>query len=141
MIDHHSGFLRTPQGDQVRWHYHITPRHTFGNNEATMGWLGYLPPGLDHLTDPGWQILMALGWASGWLEWQGQRHAFANAPAYAEKNWGNAFPRRWFWLQANAFPSEPDLALTCGGGVRDFLGRSQTVALISLHWHNQHLCF
>ncbi len=141
MADHHSGFLTTPQGDRVRWQYQITPRYTFGTHEATMGWLGYLPPGLDRLTDPGWQILMALGWASGWFEWQGQRYTFERAPAYAEKNWGNAFPSRWFWLQANAFSAEPDLALTCAGGVRDLLGRAQTVALISIHWQGRHICF
>lgn len=34
----------------------------------------------------------------GWIEWDGKRFEFQNAPSYSEKNWGGAFPRKWFWV-------------------------------------------
>jgi tocopherol cyclase len=66
---------------------------------------------------------MAHGLATGWIDWNGKRYDFTNAPAYGEKNWGRAFPQKWFWLNCNGFNNEPDLALTqvvagekcCGG--------------------------
>lgn len=35
---------------------------------------------------------------SGWIEWDGERFEFENAPSYSEKNWGGGFPRRWYWV-------------------------------------------
>jgi len=35
---------------------------------------------------------------SGWIEWDGERIEFENAPSYSEKNWGGGFPRKWFWV-------------------------------------------
>lgn len=63
----------------------------------------------------GAQILMAQGRATGWIEWGGKRYDFADAPSYAEKNWGGGFPSRWFWVQCEAFDDEPDAALTSVG--------------------------
>ncbi len=50
-----------------------------------------------------YQVLMAEGLATGWLEWGGQRYDFVDAPAYAEKNWGGGFPSKWCWVQCNSF--------------------------------------
>lgn len=36
----------------------------------------------------------------GWIEWDGERFEFENAPSYSEKNWGGAFPRKWFWVSS-----------------------------------------
>ena len=60
---------------------------------------------------------MALGSASGWIEWDGKMHKFENAPAYAEKNWGGGFPKKWFWIQCDQFqtPSDTKVALTIAG--------------------------
>jgi len=52
---------------------------------------------------------MAHGLATGWIEWNGKRYEFTNAPAYSEKKLG-AFPQKWFWLNCNSFDGEPDLA-------------------------------
>jgi tocopherol cyclase len=93
-----------------------------------MGAWSYLP-----IFEPGWQILMSHGLASGWVEWRGRRFEFEQAPAYAEKNWGQSFPRRWFWIQCNAFPNHSGLSLTCAGAERQVLTRPEEVALISLH--------
>lgn len=80
---------------------------------------------------------MAHGTATGWAEWQGQRYTFENAPAYAEKNWGGAFPERWFWIQGNAFPDVPDLTVTAAGGLRQVLGRQEAVGLVGIHFRGQ----
>lgn len=76
---------------------------------------------------------MAHGLATGWIEWQGQRYEFTQAPAYGEKNWGGAFPQKWFWLNCNAFNGTPELALTAGGGRRQVLGWMESVAMIGIH--------
>lgn len=35
---------------------------------------------------------------AGWIDWDGERFEFENAPSYSEKNWGGGFPRKWFWV-------------------------------------------
>jgi tocopherol cyclase len=119
-------------GAIARWDYTIQPIYGWGSPDKpqlpTAGWFSYLP-----IFEPGWQVLMAHGLATGWAEWQGQRYEFERAPAYAEKNWGGAFPERWFWMQCNAFEDMPDLAVTAAGGLRQVLGRSETVGLIGVH--------
>ncbi|MGD1859942.1 MAG: tocopherol cyclase family protein [Leptolyngbyaceae cyanobacterium] len=120
-------------GAIARWDYAIEPVYGWGAAHqtplATAGWLSYLP-----ILEPGWQVLMAHGLATGWAEWQGQRYEFHQAPTYVEKNWGGAFPQRWFWMQANAFESSPDLTITAVGGQRQVLNRSETVGLVGLHF-------
>lgn len=127
------GFIRDP-GDRsyCRWYYEIEPIYGWGDpsrpQQATAGWLSYLP-----IFEPGWQILMAYGLATGWIDWNGQRYEFSHAPAYSEKNWGRSFPQKWFWLNCNSFIGEPDLALTAGGGRRKVLGWMESVGLIGIH--------
>lgn len=133
---YHQGTLQDPvTGDVVRWQYDTTPVYGWGPpqqpQKATAGWLSYFP-----IFEPGWQILMAHGHATGWIEWQGHRYTFEHAPAYAEKNWGGAFPTKWFWLQCNAFEQAPNLALTAAGGIRQVLNQQESVALAGLHDQN-----
>ncbi|MFW6296239.1 MAG: tocopherol cyclase family protein [Halothece sp.] len=120
-------------GEICRWCYSIKPIYGWGephhSQKATAGLLSFFP-----IFEPGWQILMAHGLASGWIEWKGKRYEFTNAPAYSEKNWGGAFPQKWFWVNCNAFNSESDLALTAGGGRRGVLWWMESVALICLHY-------
>jgi tocopherol cyclase len=129
----HQGCLQAADtGAIARWRYTIQPHYGWGPRQGTQrptaGWLSYLP-----IFEPGWQVLMAHGWASGWLDWQGQRYDFHQVPTYGEKNWGGAFPQKWFWIQANCFADCPDLALTAAGGQRQVLGQSETVGLIGIH--------
>ena len=67
--------------------------------KATAGWLAALP-----VFEPHWQVLMAKGKATGWIEWgeDGKRYEFEGVPAYAEKNWGGSFPSKWWWVQCDA---------------------------------------
>ena len=133
----HQGALHDPgTGSQARWQYEIKPVYGWGNQnepqQSTAGWLSSFP-----IFEPGWQILMAHGLATGWIEWNGQRYDFTNAPAYGEKNWGRSFPQKWFWLNCNGFDESPDIALTAGGGRRGVLWWMESVAMIGLHYQGK----
>jgi tocopherol cyclase len=127
------GYISDPgtQND-CRWLYKIEPIYGWGNpalpQQSTAGWLSYF-----QIFEPGWQILMAHGLASGWIDWNGDRYEFTDAPAYAEKNWGRSFPQKWFWFNCNSFTNETDLALTAGGGRRKVLWWMESVAMIGIH--------
>lgn len=129
----HQGKLTDPRHNEcVEWHYTIHPVYGWGSphqpQQSTAGWLSQF-----QIFEPGWQILMAHGLASGWIQWKGEIYTFEEAPAYAEKNWGGAFPQKWFWLNCNAFDHEPDLALTAGGGRRAVLWWMEEVAMVGIH--------
>ncbi|MEO0646559.1 MAG: tocopherol cyclase family protein [Cyanobacteria bacterium J06650_10] len=133
----HVGKLRSPLGKTAaEWDYTIEPVMSWGSAsseaKATAGWLSYLP-----VFEPGWQVLMAHGLASGHVCWQGKHYAFEKVPAYAEKNWGGAFPSKWFWVQCNAFADVPNLSVTAAGGVRDVLTWQENVGLIGIHYQDQ----
>ncbi|HEY9626390.1 MAG TPA: tocopherol cyclase family protein [Coleofasciculaceae cyanobacterium] len=133
----HQGKLADPgTGQTARWQYQIRPVYGWGDQagvqQSTAGILSQL-----QIFEPGWQILMAHGLATGWIEWNGQRYDFCDAPAYGEKNWGGAFPQKWFWLNCNAFVDQPDLALTAGGGRRGVLGWMESVAMIGIHYEGK----
>ncbi len=134
---HHRGYLRDPGSGRIaRWDYALEPVYGWGHpaepQQSTAGWLSQW-----QIFEPGWQILMAHGWATGWIEWGGDRYELNQAPAYSEKNWGGAFPKKWFWLNCNCFAGEPDLALTAGGGLRSVLGLEEAVAMVGIHYRGQ----
>ncbi|NET39621.1 MAG: tocopherol cyclase, partial [Cyanothece sp. SIO1E1] len=133
----HQGKLKDPgSGALARWQYKTEPIYGWGHandpQQSTAGWLSQF-----QIFEPGWQILMAHGRSTGWIEWQGQRYEFTDVPAYHEKNWGGAFPQKWFWFNCNAFDAEPDLALTAGGGRRQVLGWRESVAMVGIHYRGQ----
>jgi tocopherol cyclase len=123
-------------GNYCRWQYEIQPVYAWGNKDSiqqsTAGLLSFLP-----IFEPGWQILMAHGLASGWIDWNGKISEFNSAPAYGEKNWGGAFPKKWFWINCNSFEDETNLALTAGGGRRGVLWWMESVAMIGLHYQGK----
>ncbi len=91
--EHHEGQYYEPaSGLLIRWSYAVKQIYGWGNPQlpqsSTAGWLSKF-----QLFEPGWQILMAHGLATGWFEWkdglraQPCRLEFSDAPAYAEKNW------------------------------------------------------
>lgn len=130
------GRIYNPQHQYCSWQYKIKPIYAWGNansrQQATAGWLSYLP-----LYDPGWQITMAHGLATGWIEWSNKRYQFTDAPAYSEKNWGTSFPQKWFWINCNSFPDYADLAITAGGGIRQVLWWTEEVGLIGIHYRGK----
>lgn len=129
--NHHQGRI-TVANQQCRWNFTVKPLITWGNSrnypKATAGWLSFLP-----LFDPGWQILLAQGVATGELEWRGKKYNLDQALVYAEKNWGRSFPSQWFWLQANHFSNYPGLSITAAAGERIVLGRPEEVGLVGIH--------
>lgn len=130
----HQGRLSDPgTGQFAQWEYAIEPVYGWGDpyqaQQSTAGWLSQF-----QIFEPGWQILMAHGLATGWIEWNGDRYRFSHAPAYGEKNWGGAFPQKWFWLNCNLFDAHPDLALTAGGGRRGVLWWMESVAMAGIHY-------
>ncbi|KOP27820.1 tocopherol cyclase [Hapalosiphon sp. MRB220] len=131
------GIISDPStGQYCRWRYDIQPVYGWGNRssiqQSTAGWLSFL-----QIFEPGWQILMAHGLASGWIDWNGKRYEFTHVPAYGEKNWGGAFPQKWFWANCNSFSEIPDLALTAGGGRRGVLWWMESVAMIGIHYQGK----
>ncbi|MFP4219922.1 MAG: tocopherol cyclase family protein [Phormidium sp.] len=125
----HQGKLYDPgSGRHCTWQYTIEPVYGWGDRQSTAGWLSFL-----EIFEPGWQILMAHGWATGWIDWNGERYEFNRVPAYGEKNWGRSFPQKWFWFNCNSFDNEPNLALTAGGGRREVLSLMESVAMVGIH--------
>ncbi|KAF8055647.1 VTE1 [Scenedesmus sp. PABB004] len=129
---------------ECSWALSITPRVGWGDapaaqrgagaggsQRATAGWLSMLS-----VFEPHWQVLMAEGSASGWLQWGAQRYEFSGAPAYAEKNWGGGFPSRWIWVQCNTF-DVPGLSVTAVGARRQLLlglqGAEEDVGMLGIH--------
>ncbi|NBO31695.1 MAG: tocopherol cyclase [Cyanobacteria bacterium WB6_1B_304] len=123
-------------GQRVRWHYHTRPLDGWGDrgqpSQATAGWLSYLD-----IFEPGWQVLMSHGWASGWIEWGQHRYTFTNAPAYAEKNWGGSFPQKWFWINCNSFSTDPELSMTAVGSYRQVFGQLESVGMVGIHYQGK----
>ena len=84
---------------------------------------------------------MAHARATGSCTWNGTVYEFNDAPFYGEKNWGGAFPTKWYWSQCNSFDGYKDLAFTAGGGIRvlpfSFLPgkRTETLGLIGIHYN------
>ena len=132
------GHFLLPSGEEIRWLYRIESHVPYGwpQPQATMGWLSYLP-----VFEPGWQILMVRGRATGYVQWRNETYEFERVPVYAEKNWGGAFPLRWFWMQCNTFEKTPDLTFICVGGIRKVMGCQQSVGMVSLQWGDRFVSF
>jgi tocopherol cyclase len=125
----HQGYL-----PDCSWYFRLQPRYTWGQPQglpqATGDWLSYLP-----LFDPGWQVLMALGIATGWINWRGKTYSLTNCPIYAEKNWGKSFPQRWFWI--NGTQGDRELSVTAVGALREGLGIQQPVGIVGIHYQDR----
>ncbi|GAB4837245.1 Tocopherol cyclase, chloroplastic, variant 2 [Ancistrocladus abbreviatus] len=131
--DGRSNYVKTVKTAQ--WKYSTRPIYGWGDvgvkQKSTAGWLATFP-----VFEPHWQICMAGGLSTGWIEWDGERFEFQNAPSYSEKNWGGAFPRKWFWVQCNVFEgASAEVALTAAGGLRGLPGGNfENAALIGIHY-------
>ncbi|XP_077210909.1 tocopherol cyclase, chloroplast / vitamin E deficient 1 (VTE1) / sucrose export defective 1 (SXD1) [Tasmannia lanceolata] len=134
--DGRSSYVKTVK--TAHWEYSTRPVYGWGNvdskQKSTAGWLAAFP-----VFEPHWQICMAGGLSTGWIEWDGERFEFENAPSYSEKNWGGGFPRKWFWIQCNVFQGTTgEVALTAAGGLRQLSGLSENyenAAMIGVHYN------
>lgn len=134
---HHQGRIDDPTtGKTCQWLYTVEPVYNWGDRsrpaKATGGLLSYLP-----IFDPGWQILIAHGLASGFIDWMGEKYEFQQVPFYSEKNWGYSFPEKWFWINCNTFNDQPDLTITAVGSTRNILQFSESVGIIGIHHQNR----
>eukprot|EP00984_Skeletonema_dohrnii_P007999 scaffold2944_cov155-Skeletonema_dohrnii-CCMP3373.AAC.16 len=124
-----------PLSSQLQHQNETTSTKQTYSQFSTAGWLAKFP-----VFEPHWQITMAHARATGSLNWNGTVYEFKDAPFYGEKNWGGAFPTKWYWSQCNSFDDYPDLSFTAGGGIRilpfSFLPgkRTETLGLIGIHY-------
>lgn len=140
----HQGFIRDDGRSKhvqtvqsARWEYSTRPVYGWGDvkskQKSTAGWLAAFP-----VFEPHWQICMACGLSTGWIEWDGELFEFENAPSYSEKNWGGGFPRKWFWVHCNVFDGvSGEVSLTAAGGLRKLPGLNdifESPALIGVHY-------
>ncbi len=118
------------------WCYDIKPIYKWGNSnsiqQSTAGLLSFLP-----IFETGWQVLMAYGLATGWIRFNDELYTFKNASAYSEKNWGNTFPKKWFWINCNSFKDESELAITAVGAIRKTLWWEEIGGMIGLHYQGK----
>ncbi len=131
------GLITNPSNHQYcRWQYTVKPIYGWGDShkfpKSTAGLFSFFP-----IFEPGWQILMAYGLATGEIDWNGTIYPFENATAYSEKNWGHSFPEKWFWLNCNYFSNAKDLAITAAGGKRKVLKWNEEVAMIGIHYQGK----
>ncbi len=131
---HHEGSIYNPVTQKnCQWNYEVEPVYLWGDSHrpprATAGLLSYLP-----IFDPGWQILIAQGAATGYIDWWGKKYEFEKVPFYGEKNWGYSFPEKWFWINCNYFPDVPDLTITAVGSTRKLFNITESVGIIGLHY-------
>lgn len=64
-----------------------------------------------------WHPHVLGGTVDGEVVLAGERFSLAGARAYAEKNWGTTFPRRWWWGQASGLGGEDVCLAFAGGGL------------------------
>jgi hypothetical protein len=95
--------------DVVRW-----PRRAWGGI-GPAGWL----PGLHQYWHPHVLRAGAEGTVAGW--------DLAGASVYAERNWGDGFPSRWWWGEAHDFGGDPVTVAFAGGPA---LGPLDATALV-----------
>jgi len=49
----------------------------------------------------------------GWIEINGRRHEASDMAGYIEKDWGEAFPSSWLWLQGNGLKESEPFSCMC----------------------------
>ena len=105
---------------------------TAAEQKSTAGWLSSFP-----IFEPHWQITLADARATGTVIWKGTPYTFTDAPFYAEKNWGAALPRKWYWTQCNSFEGyEHQLSVVAGGGIRKVpFGKEEALGMVSCHFN------
>jgi tocopherol cyclase len=99
--------------DVRRW-----PRGAWGGI-GPAGWA----PGLHQYWHP--HVLRAR--VDGVVAIAGERWDLAGATAYAEKNWGDGFPERWWWGEAHDFGGDEVTVAFAGGPA---LGRLEATAVV-----------
>jgi tocopherol cyclase len=132
----HDGLTSIFDGNPIscEFDFSIQPLQGYGNPaKSTGGWLSSFP-----IFEPHWQITIADALATGYVNWNSTMYNFTDAKFYAEKNWGQSLPSKWYWTQCNAFDGHPNLSVTAGGGIRTLpLGQQESLGMISIHYRDK----
>ena len=106
-----AGGVRVDLGPAGRLEVHVAD--PAGWPQRAWGALGpaHWVPGLGQY----WHPHVLGGRATGTLQLAGERIEIDGWRVYAEKNWGGAFPRRWWWGQAHDF-GDDDVCVAFAGG-------------------------
>lgn len=122
--------------DLVQWGFDYSPYIGWGDRNgkqrATSTWVGWLK-----LFEPGYQVTMGHGVVKqGYIQIGQNRIDVTDAVVYGEKNWGSAFPSKWWWVQANGFWDQAcrDLTVTALGAYRKVLWNTECVGMICVHY-------
>jgi len=75
---------------------------------------------------------------SGALTIDGQVVDFTGGRGYREKEWGQAFPKAWIWMQSNHFARHPGASLSASVAIVPWLGSAFPGFVVGL-WRQQHL--
>jgi tocopherol cyclase len=136
-----NGILEDSRADAgaIEWNVGMIPVLGWGTRggqgRCTATWLSHLP-----VFEPGYQVLMAHGIAAAGSSvlYDGECWDLSGAALYCEKNWGAAFPSKWWWVQANAFPDIPDLTVTALGARRSIAGLyEEEIGMVAVHLHGE----
>jgi tocopherol cyclase len=98
------------------------PRRRWGGTGV-----GQLLPGLPQY----WHPWLLGGAVRGEATIDGERIPLDGAHVYAEKNWGRAFPERWWWGQADTFDAG-DACMAFAGGPLRVAGLGLTPTLVAI---------
>lgn len=120
----------------VQWKVNYEPTLGWGSRGTgrhTGTWIASFP-----VFEPGYQVLMAQGYVSdGWVKIGDSTVDLKGSTVYAEKNWGESFPSKWFWMQANTFRSEQDLCVVGLGARREVVVAEETVGMVAVHFNGE----
>ncbi|MCU0480273.1 MAG: tocopherol cyclase family protein [Anaerolineae bacterium] len=70
----------------------------------------------------------------GWVE-NGKTVSFVGGKGYVEKDWGQAFPSAYIWMQSNHFDT-PNTSLTASIAMIPLLGRSFRGAIVGFYYQD-----
>jgi len=138
-VNGHDGSLSVDEGTPIAASFDIAlePASFWGDDgspdqKSTAGWLASYS-----VFEPHWQVMVADGRASGTAFWNGTEYRFEDAALYVEKNWGGAFPIKWYWTQCNSWSGawrNRRLSVTGGGGTRIIpLGATEDLGMVCVH--------
>lgn len=102
------GNIINEEGARVRWHINTQRQWSYN----AMGWTLFLP----EISNIYWYPIQASLNMTGWIDFDGERIEFENAPGYQDRNWGRTFPKWWAWIVSNNFKNSPGTVLASGGG-------------------------
>ena len=135
-----TGQFETDAGEEIAIDLSIKGCRYWGeaarpDQRRTMGWVTEAP-----LIPLKWYTHHLLAESDGIVEIDGRAKWFQRAKTHQEKNWGDAFPQRWVWLQANDF-GEREVAFAAAGGPIFAYGRSPEGYMLGLQLEDRFIAW